>query len=82
MSSQLILKWGNSLGFRLPAEVAKQMNVKEGAKVTYRLEGRRLVIEANEELPSFTMADFKRALRKGRPAADPFGDESMGREVW
>ena len=80
MSRQSILKWGNSLGFRLPAEVAKQMNVSEGVEVTYRLNGRQLVIEAaSPALPSFTKADLKRAIRKSRPIADPIGGR-MGRE--
>ena len=79
MSRQSILKWGNSLGFRLPAEIAKQMKVCEGSEVTYRLEGEKLVIEAAEQLPPFTEADFQRALRKGKPAPDPLG-RPMGRE--
>ncbi len=54
MSKQAILKWGNSLGFRLPSEVAKQMKVSEGSEVTYTLDGSRLIIEpVAEELPPF-----------------------------
>jgi antitoxin component of MazEF toxin-antitoxin module len=80
MSRQSILKWGNSLGFRLPAEVAKQMNVAEGVEVTYRLDGQRLVIEAAPPpLPSFTKADLKRAVRKSRPRPDPIAAR-LGRE--
>lgn len=81
MSRQSILKWGNSLGFRLPAELAKQMKVCEGTEVTYRLDGERLIIEAAEQLPSFTEADLARAIRKGKAAPDPFG-KPMGKEVW
>ena len=82
MSKQSILKWGNSLGFRIPAEVAKQMNVREGAEVTYRLNGRQLIVEpAAPTLPSFTKADLARAVRKSKPAPDPLG-KPMGKEVW
>jgi antitoxin component of MazEF toxin-antitoxin module len=82
MSKQSILKWGNSLGFRLPAEVAKQMSVSEGAQVTYRLNGRQLIIEpASPALPPFTKADLARAIRKSKPRADPLG-KPMGKEVW
>ena len=82
MSRQSILKWGNSLGFRLPAEVAKQMNVSEGVEVTYRLNGRQLIIEpAAPALPSFTKADLARAIRKSKPRPDPLG-KPMGKEVW
>jgi antitoxin component of MazEF toxin-antitoxin module len=81
VSRQSILKWGNSLGFRLPAQIAKQMKVCEGTEVTYRLDGERLIVEAVEQLPSFTVADLERAVRKGKRSEDPFG-KPMGREVW
>jgi antitoxin component of MazEF toxin-antitoxin module len=82
MSKQSILKWGNSLGFRLPAEVAKQMNVGEGAEVTYRLNGRQLIIEpAAPALPEFTKSDLARAIRKAKPLPDPIG-KPVGKEAW
>jgi antitoxin component of MazEF toxin-antitoxin module len=82
MSKQAILKWGNSLGFRLPAEVAKQMKVAEGSEVTYSLDGSQLIIEpAAETLPSFTKADLARAVRKSRPRLVSFG-KPRGKEVW
>jgi antitoxin component of MazEF toxin-antitoxin module len=81
MARQSILKWGNSLGFRLPAELAKQMKVSEGSQVTYTLNGNQLVIEpAAPELPPFTEADLARALRKVKPAGDPLG-KPRGKEV-
>jgi antitoxin component of MazEF toxin-antitoxin module len=80
MAKQSILKWGNSLGFRLPAELAKQMKVCEGSEVTYRLDGTQLILEAAEQLPAFTEADLARAVRKGKPTPDPFG-KRMGKEV-
>jgi len=33
MSAQLILKRGNSLAFRIPSAIAKQMDINEGAEV-------------------------------------------------
>jgi antitoxin component of MazEF toxin-antitoxin module len=83
MSKQSILKWGNSLGFRLPAEVARQMNVSEGGEVTYRLDGRRLVIEAAApELPPFTEADMAHAIRRSKPRLAPSFGKRRGKEAW
>lgn len=82
MSRQSILKWGNSLGFRLPSEVAKQMQVSEGSEVTYTLDGNRLIIEpVGEELPPFTQADMAKAIRKGKPRMVSFG-KPRGKEAW
>ena len=82
MSRQSILKWGNSLAFRLPAAIARQLNVAEGAEVTYTLEGGKLVIEpAPPELPAFTEDDLARAIRKSKPKLVPLG-KPRGKEAW
>lgn len=73
MSIQQILKWGNSLALRIPAAIAKQMRVTAGEKVSIRLEGTRLVIEATEEVPRFTQADLARALKSLKVQPDPLG---------
>ena len=82
MSKQSILKWGNSLAFRLPAEIARQLNVGEGAVVTYTLEGGKLIIEpAAPELPAFTEADLARAIRREKPKLVSLG-KPRGKEAW
>ena len=82
MSRQSILKWGNSLAFRLPAEIARQLNVGEGAEVTYTLEGGKLIIApAEPQLPAFTEADLARALRTGKARMVGLG-KPRGKEVW
>ena len=64
--SQAILKWGNSLAFRIPSAIAKQMQIKEGAEVEFRIEGKQLIVEKAHELPRFTDHDLLRALRKAK----------------
>ena len=64
--SQVILKWGNSLAFRIPAAIAKQMEIAEGAEVEFQVEGKRLVIEKAIGVPKFTHRDLIKALRKAR----------------
>ena len=39
-----ILKWGNSLGLRIPKSFAKEAGVKEGSSVDISIDGNRLVI--------------------------------------
>ena len=64
--SQAILKWGNSLAFRIPSAIAKQMQIEEGAEVEFRIEGKQLIVEKADEMPSFTDRDLGRALRKAK----------------
>ncbi len=41
----LVSKWGNSLGLRLPRQLAAEIGVAEGQKVEVRVDGPRLIIE-------------------------------------
>src|SRR5260370_8367162 len=71
--SQAILKWGNSLAFRIPAAIAKQMEIAEGAEVEFQVDGKRLVIEKAVEVPRFPHRDLIKALRKARQGLVDFG---------
>jgi antitoxin component of MazEF toxin-antitoxin module len=78
--SQAILKWGNSLAFRIPAAIAKQMEIDEGAQVEFRVDGKRLVIEKATEVPIFTRKDLVKALRKARKGLVDLGSP-RGKEI-
>jgi len=78
--SQAIVKWGNSLAFRIPAAIARQMEIEEGAKVEFRVEGKRLVIERAVELPSFSHQQLVKALRKSKAELVDLG-RPRGKEV-
>ena len=64
MPAQAVVKWGNSLAFRIPSAIAKQMGIEEGAEVEFHIDGRRLVIEKADDVPEFTHDDLVKALRK------------------
>ena len=64
MSSQSVLKWGNSLAFRVPSMIAKQMNIAAGGTVELRMDGGRLIIEKADAAPRFTHQDLVKALKK------------------
>lgn len=78
--SQAIVKWGNSLAFRIPSAIAKQMQIEEGAEVEFRIEGKQLIIEKADQLPSFTERDLVQALRKARKQLIDLG-EPRGNEI-
>src|SRR4030088_1500717 len=79
--AKAILKWGNSLAFRIPAAIAKQMEIGEGAEVEFRVDGKRLVIEKAFEVPRFPHRDLIKALRKAKKGlvdlGSPRGKESL-----
>lgn len=80
LMSQAILKWGNSLAFRIPAAIAKQMGIGEGEEVELHIDGRRLVIEKAEKMPSFTYKDLLKSLRKAKSSLIDLG-APRGKEI-
>ncbi len=79
MSAQAVLKWGNSLAFRIPSIIAKQMGIAEGVEVEFRVDGERLIIEKAEQAPSFNRRNLIKALKKARTQLIDFGPP-RGRE--
>lgn len=78
--SQAILKWGNSLAFRIPSAIAKQMEIEQGAEVEFRIEGKQLIVERADLMPSFTHRDLVRALSKTKKELVDLG-KPRGREL-
>ena len=78
--SQAILKWGNSLAFRIPAAIAKQMEIGEGEEVEFYIDGKRLVVEKVAKMPRFTQQDLLKSLRKMKKGLVDLG-APQGKEV-
>lgn len=78
--SQAILKWGNSLAFRIPAAIAKQMEIGEGEEVEFYVDGRRLVVEKAAKIPRFTQQDLLKSLRKMKKGLIDLGSP-QGKEI-
>ena len=51
-----ISKWGNSLGVRVPKDVAAKLGLTEGSRVDISVEGDRLVISTRR--PVFTLDEL------------------------
>ena len=74
-----ISKWGNSLGVRVPKDVAAKLGLTEGSRVDISVEGDRLVISTSR--PVFTLAELLVGMtpESMRDAFD-WGPE-VGREI-
>lgn len=76
-----IVRWGNSLGLRIPKSFAEEMGVSDGTPVDLSLEEGRLVIRAAKPKPVVLddlLADVKKSnLHRETDTGDP-----VGGEVW
>lgn len=50
-----IKKWGNSLAWRIPKDIANELGLTEGKKVDISLKENQIIIKAKE---NFTIEDF------------------------
>ena len=73
-----IQKWGNSLGVRIPIELAKQLNLHPGSHVSIEIEGDRIIIQS----PQYnldTMLNGITSKNRHHPLLD---DAQRGNEEW
>ena len=74
--------WGNSLGVRIPAPVARDTHLAPGSEVDLQVEAGRIVLTPMRRVKRFGL---KSLLAKITPANLPTGDRwgaSVGKEVW
>lgn len=75
-----ITKWGNSLGIRVPKEVARRMGLTEGSRVDVTTEGNRIVVTANQ--PIYTLDELlvgmtPQAMHEAFDWGPDMGDEAV-----
>jgi antitoxin MazE len=73
-----VWKWGNSLAFRLPAEVVDALELKEGDEIDLRIVGSR-EIEISRDRSREVAIEQLRKLRRPLPAGFKF-DRSAAHE--
>ena len=55
-----VSRWGNSLGVRVPKELAAQAGLTEGASVDISLEGNRIIMSTSR--PRYALADLVKGV--------------------
>lgn len=74
-----VAKWGNSLGLRLPKELAARLGISDGTRVELTAEASRIVISVDR--PIYSLDELLRGVKPGDlQAAFDWGDD-VGREA-
>lgn len=76
-----IKQWGNSLGLRLPASVARASRLKLDQRVRVSVEGDRVIIEAQGDRP-LTLAERLARFDPSRHGGEAMPVPALGRERW
>ena len=74
-----VARWGNSLGLRIPKDIAQRVGLREGARVDIEVEGDRIVLSPAR--PRYVLAELLKGMtpQAMREAFDWGPDK--GREV-
>lgn len=76
-----ILKWGNSLGLRIPKAFAKEAGVDEGSDVDISLDGDQIVIRRASTL-RYRAEDLVSEIREDNIHEEIETGDAVGREGW
>jgi antitoxin MazE len=75
-----ISKWGNSLGLRVPKEVAARVGLREGARVDIEARGQQILISVAR--PIYDLDELLEGMTPGAMhAAFDWGDDRGGEIV-
>lgn len=73
-----IKKWGNSLGLRIPMQLANQLNLHQGSVVSIEIEDGRIVIQP----PKYDLNTMLKSITSKNKHHQEFDDGSRGYEEW
>jgi len=74
-----LARWGNSLGIRIPKDIASQVGLRDGTRVDIKAEGDRIVITADR--PHYSLDELMKGVTpEAMREAFDWGQD-VGREV-
>ena len=84
MESKVTLrKWGNSLGLRIPHQIAEKMEIKENSVLVLTEENKQLIIKKAAHLPDLAeiLDSIPEDFEYPDDVADFANSEPLGREI-
>ncbi len=73
-----IQKWGNSLGLRIPMQLAKQLKLHQGSPVNIEIDDGRIIIQS----PKYNLDTMLKDITPKNQHRQILDDEQRGNEVW
>jgi antitoxin MazE len=77
-----IQKWGNSLGVRLPKNIALNQSLKEGSRVVVTETKTGIAIEAVKKTRKYTLAELLKGTTKDKLHKETDWGGPVGNEIW
>ena len=75
-----LAKWGNSLAIRIPAKLAEESGLKEGAQVHITAKAGKLIVK--KARPKFKLKDLLAEITPDNRHSEVDWGASVGKEEW
>lgn len=75
-----VQKWGNSYGVRIPKEIMREMNFRDGTPISFSLEGDSIIITHTKKA-KYTLNDLLKNFNKNEMHDEQFSGTEIGNEV-
>ena len=76
-----VVKWGNSLGIRIPRSFAIETGIDDGTAVEISMDGERIVITPVKPA-RFTLSGLVSMVREDNLHEEILTGDAIGREIW
>lgn len=73
-----IQKWGNSLGVRIPMEIAKKLNLHPGSPINLKIENDQIIIQS----PQYNLDAMLKEITSSNRHHPLLEDSQKGNEEW
>ena len=77
-----IQKWGNSLGVRLPKNIALNQSLKAGSRVLLTETKTGIAIEVVKKTRKYTLAELLKGVTKDNLHKETDWGDPVGNEIW
>lgn len=71
-------KWGNSLGLRIPIQIAKQLKLHQGSSVNLEIEDGKIIIQS----PKYQLEKMLKEITPKNRHHQILDDAQQGNEEW
>lgn len=75
-----VQKWGNSYAMRIPKEIVREMNFREGSPVSFSIEGNSIIVTHTKKA-KYTLDGLLKNFNNKHQHEEVFFDTEVGNEV-
>jgi antitoxin MazE len=75
-------RWGNSLGLRIPAPIARDTHLAHGSEVDLQIEDGKIVLTPVRRPKRYRQNELIAGIHGDNLPADDIWGRAVGREIW